>query len=291
LLNHHNPKAKAKMFSSGEKEVALPAPIRTYTIHGDSDADSRELSIVPEGFRSALYTTSIAAHIDMHHPNSITLKAHSAARPVVGAVRMYTGCETINIALGDPEDFTQREHCVWEDMHVTHPAQTGPQTGPQHAFGLGLGDDLRRDFHWVLEKVYLTAGGPAAAPAHPARTHSWNISDHVPTLARAHTFSFGNKSSGKKDAAMTAVHEVLEEDLLHRRFRLVDDNDGETVAILLRHGDVRNGALVEGDDRDASARGKVFIFRDFWQSGRYQEEWDRMVLLTGLAALERGDRE
>lgn len=200
---------------------------------------------------------------------------------------MYPNCETINIALGDPEDFTQRETCTWEDMHVTHPAQTGPQ----HAFGLGLGDDLRRDFRWVLEKTYLNPAGAVAVPAHPARARTWNISDHVPALAHAHTFRLGSKALGKKDAAVTAVHEVLEEDVFHRRFRLVDDNDGETVAILLRHGDVRNGAVVEGDESDASARGKLFIFRDFWQSGRYQEEWDRMVLLTGLAALERGDRE
>ena len=78
-----------------------------------------------------------------------------------------------------------------------------------------------------------------------------------------------------------------------RCYRLIDLDDGETVAMVLRHEALENGQVVHRSDdgEGISARGKVFIFRDFWKSGRYQEEWDKVVLLSGLAVLEKGDRE
>jgi hypothetical protein len=275
------------MFSTGEKEDPLHSPLRTYILHAVTGANSRDLSIVREGASSVLYTTSVAPTIDMHHPNSITLTSPSST--VVGAARMYHGCDTINLALGDPEAFSQRENCVWEDLHITKQALKGsPAT---HHFGLGLGDDARRFFHWVLDKtrpqptpVQLSSEVPQAG-----RTHSWSITEHVPGLARAHTFSFSGKSMPKKDETVTTVHEVRIENSSRRCFKLIDRDDGEIVAMLLRHEDVRDGALVR--DEDPSVRGKFVIFRDFWEPGQYQEEWDRVVLLSGLAVLERGDRE
>ena len=283
------------MFFTGEKEDPLHAPLRTYTLHDAGGTGSRDLSIFREHGSSAVYKTAIAPIIDMHHPNSITLT--SPAYDTVGVARMYHGCDTINLALGDPEDFAQRENCVWEDLHVKNSALP-KGTAPTHHFGLGLGDDSRRGFHWVMDEGHRASHpAPSAEDAHHtigARTHSWSISEHVPGLTRSHTFgiSLSAKSEPKKDNVVTAVHEVHVDHVDNasgRCFKLVDQDAGEIVAMLLRHEDVQNGELVRDDD--AKVKGKFVIFRDFWQPGQYQEEWDKMILLSGLAVLERGDRE
>lgn len=296
-----------KMFSTGEQEEPLHAPLRTYTLHGAGGANSRDLSIFRAGGSSAVYNTSIAATIDMHHPNSITLT--NPADTTVGVARMYHGCEIINLALGDPEDFGQRENCVWEDLHVKKPAVLKGGAPPTHDFGLGLGDDSRRDFQWVLDRARRPSHpsrSPSAEDAHHnnndshangnGRTHTWSLSEHVPGLSHTHSFGGislgGAKSAPKKDGGVvTAVHEVHVDHHASggQCFKLVDQDDGEIVAMLLRHEDVQNGVLVR--DEDPSVRGKFVIFRDFWQPGQYQEEWDKMILLSGLAVLERGDRE
>jgi hypothetical protein len=279
-----------------EQEAPLPRALRTYTLHSNSDANSRDLAVVPEGSKSARYTTSIAPVIDMRHPNSITLYSPSSSDPVVGVVRMYQGCDTINLALGDPEDFANRENCTWEDMHVTAHDDTKAAT---HEFSLGLGDDLRREFQWVLVEPHVDPHPPVHSEAHSARgVKSWSITDHVHGISRAKTWNFNSKSSEKqeaaekKEAAVTTVHEVHLEDPTRRCFKLIDRNDGETVALILHHESIFNGTPENTDqDGDMSTRGKIDIFRDFWQSGRYQEDWDKMVILSGLAILEKEDRE
>jgi hypothetical protein len=282
-------KPKDKMHPTPiEQEAPLPRALRTYTLHSNSGANSRNLAIVPEGSNSARYTTSIAPVIDMKHPNSITLYSPSSSDPVVGVVRMYQGCDTINLALGDPEDFANRENCTWEDMHATA-SETKATT---HEFGLGLGDELRREFQWVLVEPAPVPHPPAHSEGHSARVKSWSITEHVHGISRTKTWNFNSKSSEKKEAAVTTVHEVHPEDPTRRSFKLIDRNVGETVALVLRHETIFNGALVNtDDDGDMSTRGKVVIFRDFWESGRYQEDWDKMVILSGLAILEKEDRE
>ena len=285
----------AQIFSTGENEAPLHNPLRTYVLHASSGANSRDLSVVREGASKPLYTTCVAPLIDMHHPNSITLNAPSLSGPatIVGAVRMYHGVDTINLALGNPEDFSKRESCVWEDIHIQK-----HKSSISHEFGLGLGDDTRRYFQWVLEtpRPQPTPVQLDAPANHITRSHSWSITEHVPGLSRSHTFSLSAKISSSqkhKEAAVTTVHEMVQEvEVEHssrRCIKLIDRDDGETVAMLLHHEDVRDGALV--NDEDQSVRGKFVIFRDFWESGQYVEEWDKVVLLSGLAVLEKGDRE
>lgn len=90
---------------------------------------------------------------------------------------------------------------------------------------------------------------------------------------------------------MTKVHEEWASNARRRCFRLIDRNAGETVAMVMRHNALVNGEIVNSDDiGDSGTRGRFYIFRDFWESGRYEEDWDRIVLLSGLAVLERADR-
>jgi hypothetical protein len=284
------------MFSTGENEVPLHKPLRTYTLHAASGANSRDLAVHREG-GAAVYTTIVAPVINMHNPNSIALLDHASA--TVGAARMYDGVDTINLALGDPEDFLQRERCVWEDLHVKGPALLKASAPTTHDFGLGLGDESRRYFQWVMSNgrrpSQPLASSPGDANGHPkhgaVRTHTWSISEHVPGISHSHTFnlSLNSKSEPKRGATVTAVHELHPEHTSCKTFNLVDRDDGEVVAMLLRHEDLRDGELVK--DMDPNVKGKFVIFRDFWQPGQFQEEWDKMVLLSGLAVLEKGDRE
>jgi hypothetical protein len=60
----------------------------------------------------------------------------------------------------------------------------------------------------------------------------------------------------------------------------------------MNHIALVNSEIVNSDNiRDIDTRGRFVIFRDFWKSGQYEESWDRIVLLSGLAVLERADRE
>jgi hypothetical protein len=71
----------------------------------------------------------------------------------------------------------------------------------------------------------------------------------------------------------------------------------QIINILEKGGEGRDEAIdppeiVDSDDiGDEDTRGRVVIFRDFCETGQHEEIWDRMVLLSGLAALERADME
>jgi hypothetical protein len=260
-----------------DKEPPLPPSLRTYTLLHTDGANSRSHAVVPNDSSSALYTTTVAAVIDLHHPNSLILKNNSST--TVGAVRMYHGCETINMAFGDPEDFARREACVWEDMEVKK--LLGKATS--HTFRLGLGDESRREFEWrSCHDIPTSAQSGLAAPEqnheHLGRTHSWSISEHVHGLSRTHSWGLNGSGKGTKEEAKSAGNG-------HKHFKLVDMNDGEMVAMFVHdEGLEETGAL-------GKKRGKFIVFRDFWKSGIYEEDWDKAVLLSGLAVLERSDRE
>lgn len=282
------------MFSTGEEEAPLHKALRAYTLHAVSGANSRDLAVHREGGATAVYTTVVAPVINMHNPNSIALLDHASA--TVGAARMYDGVDTINLALGDPEDYLHREQCLWEDLHVNNSTLLKDSAAPTHDFGLGLGDESRRYFQWVLEtsrrpsQPLASSPGDANGNRKAVRTHTWSISEHVPGISRSHTFnlSLTSKSESKGGATVTSVHELHPhpEHIACKKFKLIDRDDGEVVAILLRDEDIRDGEHI-----DPNIRGKFLIFRDFWQPGLFQEDWDKMVLLSGLAVLERGDRE
>jgi hypothetical protein len=253
-----------------EKEAPSPPILRTYTLLHSGGANSRDLSILPEGSSSAIYTTAVEPIIEMQHPNSITLYCPSSPDPIAGVVRMYHGCDTMNMAFGDPEDFSKSDNSVWEDILVK------PGSRTTHEFGLGLGDDLRRGFEWQACHNTLTAPPATLSPAtekhaqgksSPGRTPSGGIPEHA---ARTHSWSLAEKKAKP------------------RNFKLVDRNDGETVAMFVHPELVGHDANAQGE---MSRRGKFVIFRDFWKHGLYVEEWDKAVLLSGLAVLERVDRE
>lgn len=266
------------MAATGENETPLPRAIRAFHWGSESSGSAQILSILSDASQTEVYSASIPPMINLHHPNSITLS--SPGVPVAGAVRIYPGSDIINMAFGDPDDFAQRDSCTWEDIRVTQQGQKGKSE--TFEFGLGLGDDLRRNFAWVyLEKHHL-APNPASehANAHGARSKSWSITSHVPGISRSHTWGLNNKTNAEKveKAPIVTTVQIEPETPKGVHFKLIDRNDGETVALILRDGGV-------------GTHGKIVIYRDFWESGLYEEEWNKTVVLSGLAALERWDKD
>lgn len=235
-----------------EEEFLLPSPLRAYTLLSTSGANSEALSIVV-GSNSESYNISIEPIIDTHHPSSITMYSPSFHNAIVGAVHMEDGSDTIDLALGDPKNSDEHENCVWEHMH----AKRDKLHTITHEFALGLGDDLRRVFEWCPVEMYK---------------HS----------------TWGSAVSG----VSKYLHQERVSDAQRRCFKLIDRNAGEIVAMAMRHRLLLHGKIVNSDDiGDLGTKGRFYIFRDFWESGKYEENWDQMVLLSGLAVLERAEWE
>jgi len=167
--------------------------------------------------------------------------------------------------LGDPEDFSGRENRFWEQMFTRH----HESSSTTFEFALGLGDDLRRDFEWHLAEPHHGPTGNIAMPS--KRSRSW-----VKSLERARLWGRRAKPVEKPDA-----------DVEHLYWNLVDRDAGETVATVIPHEISRDGESVDGDTIETQEIGRVIIYRDFWERGRYEEKWDRMVLLTCLAVLKK----
>jgi hypothetical protein len=257
---------------STEKEPPLPLPLRAYTLLSTSSASPGNLSIVSADSTSELYTISIEPIIDMHHCYSITMCSPSCRGPIVGAVRMEDGCDTIDLTLGDSEEFGKHENYIREYMHIRH----DELNITTYEFALGLGDDLRRDFKWCSVEM------------HP---HSWSISKLLHGLARTHSPEH-QKVTGKKYGPVTKGHTERGTNARRRCLKLIDCNAGETVAMVMCHMALVNGEIVNSDDiGDIDTRSRFVIFRDFWETGQHEESWDRMVLLSGLAVLDRADME
>jgi hypothetical protein len=240
-------------FAAAEKEFPLPSPLRGYILVSRSSADSGALSIFPTGSNSEPYTVSIEPMIDTRHPKSITMYSPSFHNTIIGAVRMEDGSDTIDLALGDPENSYEDESCAWEHMHI----RRNDLHIIAHEFALGLGDDMRRNFEWCAVETDKNLTWSSVIP---------NISKYL--------------------------HEERVGDAQRRCFKLIDRNAGETVAMVMRHKVLLNGEIINSDDiGDLGTRGRFVIFRDFWESGRYEDNWDRMILLSGLAVLESTERE
>jgi hypothetical protein len=240
-------------FTDAENEFPLPSPLRGYTLVSRSGTDPGALSIVPSDSHSEPYMVSIEPITDTPHPNSITMYSTSYHNTIVGAARMADGSDIVDVAMGNPESPDDGESCAWEQMRV----KENDLHNAIYGFGLGLGDDLRRDFEWWPVK----------------------IERHI-------TWSSAISSISKY------IHKERVSSRQRRCFKLIDRNAGETVAMIMRHKVLLNGKIINSDDiGDLGTRGRFVIFRDFWECGRYEDSWDQMILLTGLAVLERTDRE
>lgn len=241
------------MRSADENEFPLPSPLRGYTLFSKSDADAGALSIVPSRSNSEPYMVSIEPIVDMRHPNSITMCSASRHDAIVGAARMADESGIIDLGMGNPEGFDEDERWAWEQMRT----KQDDLHRTTYEFGLGLGDDLRRDFEW------------------------WPFE-----INKRLTWSSAISSISKY------LHQERVSNVQHRCFRLIDRNAGETVALVMRNMVLVNGEIINSDDiGDLGIRGRFVIFRDFWESGRYEDNWDQIILLSGLAVLAMTDRE
>jgi hypothetical protein len=240
-------------FTAAEEEFPLPSPLRGYTLVSRDDTDPWDLSIVPSASKSKVYAVSIVPVTDTRHLNSITMCSTSHHNAIVGAARMANGSDIVNLAMGDPEGADDNESCAWEQMRIK---QTDLHNA-RYGFGLGLGDDQRRNFEWWPVEIdrHLTWGSVISS-----------ISKFL-----------------RKERVSSAQR---------RCFKLIDRDAGETVAIVMRHTALLNSEIIDSDDiGELGTRGRFLIFRDFWESGRHEDSWDQMILLTGLAVLEMSDRE
>ncbi|KIM99376.1 hypothetical protein OIDMADRAFT_56513 [Oidiodendron maius Zn] len=258
-----------------ENELPLPPPLRAYTLISTSGSSPRNLSIISESSNSEIYTISIERTIEKELDCSIMMCSPSSRQPIIGIVRMEGDCDTFDMALGSSEEFSRHESCVREYMYVGHDLNT-----TTHEFSVGLGDEMRRHFVWHPDEVkhnwYTTlfrGGG-----------HSWDISKLLHSLPGMH----GNATE-KKNGSATTVHDEQGRHLRRRCYKLIDRNAGEIVAIFMCHMDLVHGEIVNSDDTDIDIEGKFVIFRDFWESGKYEERWDKVVLLSGVTVLERAD--
>lgn len=268
--------------STTEKEFPLPPPLRAYTLSTGS-AGPTSLSIVHESSNSERYMASIEPIFDMCHCSSITLYSQLSHNRV-GTLRMEDGCDTIDLSLGDSEEAGKCENCLREYMYTRH----DELDFTMHEFALGLGDDLRRDFKWFSVDIHPH---PTWYTAMFSRgTYSRGFSKLVHGLSYSHSEN-NQKATETKDGSVETVHQELVTNAQPRCLRLIDCNAGETVAMVLRHTALMGGEIVDSDIGDEDTRGRIVIFRDFWETGQHEEIWDRMVLLSGLVALERADME